>query len=63
MIHICPSGADAEHRQPSKTINAEVQKKLRDDKRRAKLVREYNEATVSHNTIRTIFGKKQSCGE
>ena len=52
---IRPSGPDAEHRQPSKSINNEGQKKLRDAKRRAKLVREFNQATVEYKTIQTIL--------
>ena len=42
-----PSGADSEHRQPAKTINADGQKKKRDEKRRRKLVLKHNKATVS----------------
>ena len=56
---VWPSGANAEHRQPSKCINAEGQKKLRDAKQRAKLVREFNQATVEYNTIQTILERNK----
>ena len=53
------SGANTKHRQPSKTIYAERQKKFRGAKRQAKFVLEYNEATVNHNMLQTILERNK----
>ena len=50
-----PYGAHAEHMQPAKTINAESQKRMREDKRRIKMTKEYGEIVVERNTISEIL--------
>ena len=49
-----PSGADSEHKQSAKTINAMGQRKKRDEKRRKKMAKEYDEAVTTRNTISNI---------
>ena len=49
-----PTGADVEHRQPSKTINGKAQKKARLDKRRRKLAEEHSKAITTRSTIQHI---------
>ena len=50
-----PSGADAEHRQGAKTINADCQKRKQADKRARELVRRANESEVNRNIICKIL--------
>lgn len=50
-----PSGADAEHRQPAKTINGEWQKKLRADKRRMKLAAKHEKAETDRDCIELVL--------
>jgi hypothetical protein len=55
LDNIRPSSAHAEHRQPAKTINAEPQKRMREEKRRTKMAKEYGELVVEQNTISDIL--------
>ena len=66
-IHSCgddvdedrPSGADCEHRQPAKTINAEPQKKLRQQKRMKKLTLKFRIAEQDINVITHILQQNE----
>ncbi len=55
LDYVRPSGADAEHRQPAKTINAKLQKKLREEKRRRKLTEKHVKAAADHDVINIIL--------
>ena len=55
-----PSGADAEHMQPSKTINSKAQRKKREDKRRKKMALKFNEDTTSRNAIINILQRNSA---
>ena len=66
-IHSCgddvdkdrPSGADCEHRQSAKTINAEPQKKLRQQKRMKKLTLKFRIAEQDSNVITHILQRNE----
>jgi len=55
-----PCGAEAEHRQGSKTINAREQKRLRAEKRRGILAKKHHEAVVKSNTISKILDRNKT---
>ena len=55
-----PSGADAEHRQPSKTINAKAQQRKRAEKRRRKLSEKFHNAVVKFNTVNDILERNSA---
>ena len=50
-----PCGAEAEHRQGSKTINAREQKRLRAEKRRGILAKKHSEAVVKTDIISNVL--------
>ena len=50
-----PSGADAEHGQGAKTINAEPQQRKRDEKRKEKTSAAYQKAEVERNIVNDIL--------
>ena len=50
-----PSGPDAEHRQPAKTLNHKAQQRKRDEKRRRRLALKHEESLVEYNTINHIL--------
>ena len=52
-----PSGADAEHRQAAKTINADWQKKKREEKRLKKLSEEHRTMEREYNIINDILAR------
>ena len=54
-----PCGAEAEHRQGSKTINALEQKRLRAEKRRGILAKKHSEAVVKTNIISNILDRNK----
>ena len=54
-----PSGADAEHRQPAKTINAKAQKKLCEEKRRRKMTEKHVKASADHDVINIILERNR----
>ena len=50
-----PFGAQAEHRQPSTTINAAAQQEKRSELRRRKIASAYRKYVLEHNTINDIL--------
>ena len=52
-----PSGAHAEHRQPSKTINAKAQQRKRAELRRKKLAEAHRDAVVERDAISEILSR------
>ena len=50
-----PSGPDTEHRQPSKTINAKAQQRMRAERRRKRIADRYDEAVLNSTTIAEIL--------
>ena len=54
------SGANADHRQSSKTLNADGQERKWEDKHRMDLSKKYNDAVVEHNIILNILERNKS---
>ena len=55
-----PHGAQAEHRQPSKTINAPAQQRLRSELRRTKLAEKHRDDVVECSTINGILSRSNA---
>ena len=55
-----PSGANAEHKQSSKTINAPGQQLKRNEKRRSRLSDKYKKAVVERDVIENILEKNMA---
>ena len=52
-----PSGAQAEHRQPAKTINAPAQQRQRSELRRKKMAEKHRDAIVEYTTMNDILSR------
>ena len=60
ILEDLPCGAEAEHRQGSRTINAREQKRLRAEKRRGILAKKHREAMVKSNIISKILDRNET---
>ena len=55
-----PSGPDAEHRRPSKTINAKAQQIMRAKRRQKWTADKYDEAVLKYNTIHEMLKRNKA---